>query len=92
MNEYVMTLVGSTIAGIVSFFLGVQKTKKEVEGMALTNVQTSLDIYKVIIDDLKVEITTLLLKVDDLENKIDELKQENEQLREQLREMMENKK
>ena len=85
MNEYVMTLVGSAIAGVVSFFLGVQKTKKEVEGMSLTNIQTSLDIYKVIIDDLKGEITILLGKVDELEAKIDELKNENEELREMLK-------
>ena len=80
-----MTLLGSAITGVVSFFFGVQKSKKEVESMALTNIQSSIDIYKVIIDDLKGEITILLSKVDELEAKIDELKQENEELRKMLK-------
>ena len=86
MNEYILTLVGSVFTGVVSFFLGVQKSKKEVESMALTNIQTSIDIYKVIIEDLKGEIGILLFKVDELEKKVEELKNENHELKEMLRE------
>lgn len=85
MNEYILTLLGSVITGIVSFFFGVAKTKREVEGMALVNVEKSLEIYKLIIDDLRDEITVLLVKVDELESKIDEMKKENEELRELLK-------
>lgn len=76
-----MTIIASSITGIVTFFLGVRKTKKEIESMALDNLEKSIGVYGLIIEDLKQEITELLKKVDDLENKIDELKIENQQLK-----------
>ena len=79
-----LTFIISTITGIVTWVLGQRKARKEVEGMALNNIERSLDIYNKIIDDLKGQVTILLDKVDDLEKKIDELKKENNILKEML--------
>lgn len=86
MTDTIFTVVVSSITGLVTFFLGAAKQKKEVENMSLQNIQASLDIYKVIIDDLKSEITTLLSRIDELEAKIDEMKTNEEQLRKLLKE------
>ena len=86
MNEYLMTLIGSTITGVISFFFGVQRSKAELQGMELGNVSKSLEIYTTIINDLKSQIEELLEKVDDLEVKVEELKQENHELKQMLRE------
>ena len=81
MDNTILALITSSITGVVTFFIGVAKTKKELEGMALNNVEKSLDIYSVIIDDLKNQIKDLLVKVDELEDKIEELRKENHQLK-----------
>lgn len=81
MDNTILTVIASSITGVVTFFVGVAKTKKELESMALANVEKSLDIYSTIIDDLKGQIKDLLKKVDELESKIEELRQENHELK-----------
>jgi len=85
MDNTILALITSSITGVVTFFVGVAKTKKELEGMALNNVEKSLDIYSVIIDDLKGQIKELLVKVNELEEKVDSLTKENHELKEMLR-------
>ena len=84
MENTTVTVIISAITGIVTFLGGLYRGKKEVEGIALQNVEKSLTIYKTIVDDLSGQITELLNKVDDLENKIDELKQENCELKDMV--------
>ncbi len=79
-----LTVVASSITGIITFFIGQRRAKKEIEGLALNNIERSLDIYNKIIEDLKDQVTSLLDKVDELEKKIDELKDENYSLRDML--------
>jgi len=85
MTNTMVTFAVTTITGIVTYIVGFQRSKKEVEGAALKNIQTSLDIYKVIIDNLKDEITELLIKVNALEDKVDFLTEENHSLRVMLK-------
>ena len=85
MNDTIFTVVVSSITGLVTFFLGAAKQKRETEQIGLTNVEKSLNIYTTIIDDLKSQIEELLEKVDTLEEKVEELKQENHELKEMLR-------
>jgi len=85
MDNTILALITSSITGVVTFFVGVAKTRKELEGMALNNVEKSLDIYSVIIDDLKGQIKELLVKVNELEEKVDSLTKENHELKEMLR-------
>ena len=85
MNDSIFTIIISTITGISTFFIGRQRAKKEVEGLALHNVEKSLTIYQTIIEDLKVQVEELLAKVNILEDKVDELKTENHELKTMLR-------
>jgi peptidoglycan hydrolase CwlO-like protein len=84
MDFNILTILSSAITGVITFFLGIQKNKKEVELMSITNVEKSLDVYKLIIEDLREQIISLLDKVDILESKIDELQKENWELKKML--------
>lgn len=86
------TVLISSITGLVTFFVGHRRAKKEVEGMALDNISKSLDIYNRIVENLKGEIEQLTNKVQELETKIDSLKEENSLLKDQLKDMLKNKK
>jgi peptidoglycan hydrolase CwlO-like protein len=85
MDNSLLTFIISTMTGLITFFFGLRRGKREVEGIALQNIEKSLEIYQNIIDDLNSRITTLMVKVDDLEKKIDELKTENDVLKDMLK-------
>ena len=85
MEQLGLTFVISSITGLITFFFGLKRGKREVEGIALQNIEKSLEIYQRIIDDLNDRVMALMGKVDDLETKIDELKKENSVLREMLK-------
>ena len=80
-----LTVVTSTITGVITFLVGQRKARKEVESLGLENISKSLEIYNHIITGLKEEIMELSDKVKELEGKIDFLRTENESLREMLR-------
>ena len=69
-----------TITGFLSFLLGQQRGKKEIESITLTNLEKALSLYQTIIQDLKDEIISLNTKVDDLQSKVDEMMKENQEL------------
>jgi peptidoglycan hydrolase CwlO-like protein len=85
MNETIFTVMVSAITGIVTFFLGVAKSKKEVEGMTLTNLEKSTDIYARVIADLKLEIEDLKSEIAELKAKVDDLTKENHELKQMLK-------
>ena len=80
-----LTIVASTITGVITFLVGQRKARKEVESLGLENISKSLEIYNHIISGLKEEIMELSSKVKELEGKIDHLSTENESLRDMLR-------
>lgn len=77
-------LVGS-LTGLVTFFVGMRRGRKEVESLHLDNLTKSIDIYNRIINDMEGQIETLLEKVDNLEKRVEELHKENVALREMLK-------
>jgi len=85
MDNTLFTVISSAITGIVTFFLGAKKQKLENESSSLTNIEHSISVYKIIIDDLKTQIKELLVKVNELEAKVDSLTQENHELKDMLR-------
>lgn len=86
MDQNLITFLITSITGVFTYFIGHTRAKREVENMALNNLEKSLEIYNTIIQDLKEQITGLLTKVDELEKKIDDLKTENAELKRMLRE------
>ena len=85
MEDKLITILISSITGVITFFVGQKRAKREIEGLALHNVEKSLTIYQTIIEDLKIQVEELLVKVGELETKVDELKTENHELKDMLR-------
>jgi FtsZ-binding cell division protein ZapB len=80
----IMDLLQIAVAAITSFLtflLGQQRGKKEVESITLQNLEKSVAIYQLIINDLKEEIVALNKKVDELQTKVDEMMKENHELK-----------
>jgi len=86
MDQNLITFLISSITGVFTYFVGHNRAKKEVDSIALTNLEKSIEIYNTIIQDLKSQITELLVKVDSLEKKVDDLKKENYELKRMLSE------
>ena len=85
MNETIITVLVSSLTGIVTFFLGVSKTKKELEDMSLNNIKKSIDIYNRIIDDMRRQIDELTEEITQLRERVEELHTENQELKEMLK-------
>lgn len=74
------------VTGFLTFLLGQQRGKKEIESITLSNLEKSVQIYQTIISDLKDEIISLNRKVDELQDKVDSMMEENHQLKKMLSE------
>jgi len=72
------------VTGLLTFLLGQQREKKEVESLHLSNIEKALSIYQHIVSDLKEEILHLNKKVDVLQDKVDALMEENHKLKKML--------
>jgi peptidoglycan hydrolase CwlO-like protein len=72
------------VTGFLTFLLGQQRGKKEVESLHLANIEKALSIYQHIVSDLKEEILHLTKKVDVLQDKVDALMEENHKLKKML--------
>jgi len=72
------------VTGLLTFLLGQQRGKKEVESLHLANIEKGLSIYQHIVEDLKEEILHLTKKVDVLQDKVDALMEENHKLKKML--------
>ena len=83
-DNTVLTIISTTVAAVTSWFVGVRKTRKELESMSLTNIEKSIEIYSVIIDNLKDEVKEMMIKIDEFEDKIDKLTKENAELHQML--------
>ena len=72
------------VTGFLTFLLGQQRGKKEIESITLSNLEKAITIYQHIVEDLKEEIGHLNKKVDVLQDKVDALMEENHQLKKML--------
>lgn len=85
MELNLLTVIVSSITGFLTFLLGQQRGKKEVDNLHLQNLEQSITIYKTIIDDLRKEITILNKKVGDLQDMVDDLMVENQKLQKMIK-------
>ena len=74
-------IIISIITAGVGYIFGYKKNKADIEGSQLDNLEKSIRIYQVVIDDLSKKIEELSLHVVRLEATIDSLKQENKRLK-----------
>ena len=86
MGEFnLLTLIITSVTGFLTFILGQQKGKKEIESVHLQNLEKSIEIYKTIIDDLRDEIKILNDRVEVLQSMVNELMMENHKLQSMIK-------
>jgi len=76
-EQIILTIVTSGIG----YFIGYRKSKNEDENGRLENLEKSIRIYQVVIDDLGKKVEELTAHIVRLEATIDSLKQENNKLK-----------
>jgi CII-binding regulator of phage lambda lysogenization HflD len=81
MNMDWSTLLISSVSSVITYFIGLRKSRKEIESITLINLEKSLEIYKSMIDDLTGRINQLNTQVKALNDKVDELMEENYKLK-----------
>jgi predicted RNase H-like nuclease (RuvC/YqgF family) len=76
-EQIILTIVTSGIG----YFIGYRKSKNEDENGRLENLEKSIRIYQVVIDDLGKKVEELTSHIVRLESTIDSLKKENSKLK-----------
>ena len=76
-EQIIMTVVTT----LIGYFVGYRKSKNEIEGGRLENLEKSLTIYQVMIDDLSKKVEDLSTHIVRLEATIDALRKENNKLK-----------
>jgi len=76
-EQIVMTVVTT----LIGYFVGYRKSKNEIEGGRLENLEKSLTIYQLMIDDLSKKVEDLSIHIVRLEATIDSLRKENNKLK-----------
>lgn len=80
-GNMVEQIIMTVITTIIGYVVGYRKSKNEVEGGRLENLEKSIRIYQVVIDDLSKKVEELTSHIVRLESTIDNLRQENKKLR-----------
>ena len=83
--ETILTGVVGAIASVGTYFVGLRKSRAEVDSLVLQNVQGILEIQTQTIEALKKEVDELKKKIDDYENYIDELKAQIRAMRNEMK-------
>lgn len=84
MDNTMLLLISNALTGVAAWAVGKRKTNAETDNVVLKNLESSVGLYKLIIDNLRDEIQLLNGKMEQMESKIDELTKENKKLRELL--------
>lgn len=82
--DIVIPFLTSTITGIVTYFVGFNRSKKETESIVLQNLEKSVQLYQIIIDDMGEQVKVLNDKINLLQNKVDALLAENKELKNKI--------
>lgn len=82
--DIVIPFLTSTITGIVTYFVGFNRSKKETESIVLQNLEKSIQLYQIIIDDMGEQVKVLNDKINLLQNKVDALLAENKELKNKI--------
>lgn len=84
--DNIITLLITSVTGVLTYFVGHNRAKKETESIVLQNLEKSISIYQTIINDLKLQMVDMNKKINELETKVDELLAENNNLTNLLKE------
>ena len=89
-NEYwIGSLITTVVGALVGFLLGRRKYNKEVDNIAITNMQQSLDFYQKLSDDTSQRLEVVLEENTKLRDELQRLRSENVQLKTEMKELRE---
>jgi peptidoglycan hydrolase CwlO-like protein len=71
------------VTAVIGYVVGYKKTQNEIEGGRLQNLEKSIQIYQVIIDDLSTKVEGLTAHISTLDARIEKLMDENKRLKKQ---------
>ena len=74
-------IILTTFTAIIGYIFGYKKNQNDIENGRLDNLEKSIKVYQVLVDDLSNRIETLSMHVVRLEATIESLKQENKRLK-----------
>jgi cell division protein FtsB len=74
-------IILTTFTAIIGFIFGYKKNQNEIENGRLENLEKSIKVYQVLVDDLSNRIETLSVHIAKLESQIDALMKENKRLK-----------
>lgn len=74
-------IVLTVVTTLIGYFVGYRKSKNEIEGGRLENLEKSLTIYQLMIDDLSKKVEELSSHIVRLEATIEALRKENNKLK-----------
>ena len=83
--DIILNAVVGIITGLIGFFTGRERNKKETESVVIQNVENAVAIYKGMLDDIvkryDSEIAYLKTKIDSYEKHIEKLEQTIKQIK-----------
>jgi uncharacterized coiled-coil protein SlyX len=81
MKDILMIVIPSIISAFTGWFIGFRKQNIDLCSDRLDELEKSIRVYNVIIDDLSKKVEELTLHIIKLESTIDSLKKENKNLK-----------
>jgi cell division protein FtsB len=74
-------IILTTFTAIIGYIFGYKKNQNDIENGRLDNLEKSIKVYQVLVDDLSNRIETLSVHISKLESQIDALIKENKRLK-----------
>jgi cell division protein FtsB len=74
-------IILTTFTAIIGYIFGYKKNQNDIENGRLDNLEKSIKVYQVLVDDLSNRIETLSVHIAKLESQIDALIKENKRLK-----------
>lgn len=74
-------IILTTFTAIIGYIFGYKKNQNDIENGRLDNLEKSIKVYQVLVDDLSGRIETLSVHIAKLESQIDALIKENKRLK-----------
>lgn len=84
---WIGNLITTVVGALVGFLLGRRKYNKEVDNIAIQNMQQSLEFYQNLSDDNKVRLEAVLNENTLLREEIDRVRSENAHLKNEMKEL-----
>lgn len=84
---WIGNLITTVVGALVGFLLGRRKYNKEVDNIAIQNMQQSLEFYQNLSDDNKVRLEAVLNENTTLREEIERVRTENAHLKNEMKEL-----